>query len=166
MAKKPLDFVPTYWVYPQSMRSSEVASQAGVNIQTIRYYERRGILPEPKRSDAGYRSYDLQAVRTIRFVKCAQQLGFSLEEIDSLLELAEGGPRNCDTAKALATEKISELESKIARLSGMRDSLRRLVVTCDRTPNKRDCPLLEAIEDDAGNQGVSPGFLPAKLPSR
>ncbi|MGH9917737.1 MAG: MerR family transcriptional regulator, partial [Nitrososphaerales archaeon] len=60
------------------MRSSEVASRAGVNVQTLRYYERRGILPEPRRSDAGYRSYDAHAVRTVRFVKSAQQLGFSL----------------------------------------------------------------------------------------
>jgi DNA-binding transcriptional MerR regulator len=134
------------------MRSSEVASQAGVNIQTLRYYERRGILPEPKRSDAGYRSYDAQAVRTIRFVKCAQQLGFSLEQIDSLLELAAGGPRNCDSAKALAKEKISELDAKIVRLSAMSDSLGRLVATCDRTPNERECPILEAIEDDAVNR--------------
>jgi DNA-binding transcriptional MerR regulator len=125
-----------------------LASQAGVNVQTLRYYERRGILPEPRRSESGYRSYDDQAVRTVRFVRCAQQLGFSLEEIDSLLDLAMGGPRNCETAKTLATEKITELESKITRLSGMRDSLRRLVETCDRSPSQRDCPLLEAIEDD------------------
>ena len=87
-------------------------------------------------------------MRTVRFVKCAQELGFSLEEIDSLLELAAGGPRNCDTASKLATEKIAELEAKIARLSVMRDSLRQLVATCDRSPNKRECPILEAIEDD------------------
>ncbi|MGB9112958.1 MAG: MerR family DNA-binding protein [Acidimicrobiales bacterium] len=138
------------------MRSSEVASQAGVNVQTLRYYERRGILPLPQRSDSGYRSYDAQAVRTVRFVKCAQQLGFSLEEIDSLLELAAGGPRNCDAAKTLATEKIDELETKITRLSVMRDSLRQLVATCDRSPRKRECPLLEAIEYDAVVEGVIP----------
>jgi Hg(II)-responsive transcriptional regulator len=135
------------------MRSSEVASQAGVNVQTLRYYERRGILPEPRRSGSGYRSYDAQAVRTVRFVKCAQQLGFSLEEIDSLLELAAGGPRSCDAAKTLAAEKIGELEAKMARLSAMRDSLRQLVATCDRSPNKRECPLLEAIEDHTVIEG-------------
>jgi DNA-binding transcriptional MerR regulator len=129
------------------MRSSEVAFQAGVNVQTLRYYERRGILPEPRRSDSGYRSYDAQAVRTVRFVKSAQQLGFTLEEIDSLLELAAGGPRNCSAGKELATEKIGDLEAKIARLSIMRDSLRQLLATCDRSPNKRECPLLDAIQD-------------------
>jgi Hg(II)-responsive transcriptional regulator len=131
------------------MRSSELASRAGVNVQTLRYYERRGILPEPRRSDSGYRSYDSEAVRAVRFIKGAQQLGFSLVEIHSLLELAAGGPRNCGAAKTLATKKIRELEAKMACLSAMRDSLRQLVATCDRSPDKRDCPLLEAIEDDA-----------------
>lgn len=137
------------------MRSSELATQAGVNVQTLRYYERRGILPEPRRSESGYRSYDDQAVRTVRFVKCAQQLGFSLEEIDSLLNLAGGGPRNCVTARALAAEKITELESKIAQLSRMRDSLHCLVATCDRSPSKRECPLLAAIEHDCVMDGES-----------
>jgi DNA-binding transcriptional MerR regulator len=131
------------------VRSSDVALQAGVNVQTLRYYERRGILPEPRRSASGYRAYDAQAVRTVRFVKCAQQLGFSLEEVDVLLHLAAGGPRNCEAAKRLAVKKVGELEAKIARLSMMRDSLGRLVETCDRSPNKRECPILEAIEDDA-----------------
>jgi DNA-binding transcriptional MerR regulator len=135
------------------MRSSEVASAAGVNVETLRYYERRGILPEPQRSDCGYRSYDVQAVRTVRFVKGAQQLGFSLGEIEALLGLAAGGPRSCAAAKALATEKVGELEAKIARLTVMRDWLRRLVATCDRSPARRECPLLEAIEDDAVIEG-------------
>ena len=135
------------------MRSSEVASKAGVNVQTLRYYERRGILPEPTRSDAGYRAYDAQAVRTVRFVKGAQQLGFSLEEIDSLLELAAGGPRNCHAAKVMAADKIAQLEAKIASLSAMADSLRQLVATCDRSPSKRECPLLEAISDETALEG-------------
>jgi Hg(II)-responsive transcriptional regulator len=129
------------------MRSSQVADQAGVNVQTLRYYERRGLLPEPERSGAGYRSYDTQAVRTVRFVKRAQSLGFSLEEIDALLHLAAGGPDSCDAAKELATEKIEELERKIADLTAMRDSLGHLVATCQRSRSRRLCPLLEAIED-------------------
>jgi Hg(II)-responsive transcriptional regulator len=132
------------------MRSSQVAAEAGVNIQTLRYYERRGLLPAPERTDSCYRTYDTQALRTVRFIKRAQQLGFSLEDIDGLLELAAGGPANCDAAKTVATEKLAELEAKIASLNAMRDSLRQLVATCDRTPNKRECPLLEAIEAGDG----------------
>lgn len=86
------------------MRSSQLASEADVNVQTLRYYERRGLLPEPDRSESGYRSYDTDAVRVVRFVKSAQQLGFSLEEVDTPLHLAAGGPESCDAAKTLATE--------------------------------------------------------------
>jgi DNA-binding transcriptional MerR regulator len=138
------------------MRSSEVASRAGVNVETLRYYERRGILREPRRSASGYRSYDADAVRTVRFVKCAQELGFSLREVDSLLELAAGGPRNCDAARGLAAAKVADLEVRISRLTTMRDSLRLLVATCDRSRSRRECPLLEAIEDE----GVAAGGAP------
>lgn len=72
------------------------------------------------------------------------------------MELAAGGPRNCDTAKKLAGEKIGELEAKIARLAVMRDSLLQLVATCDRSPNRRECPLFEAIDDDTVIEGEIP----------
>ncbi|MGH9122422.1 MAG: MerR family DNA-binding protein [Acidimicrobiales bacterium] len=137
------------------MRSSEVADQAGVNVQTLRYYETPGPAPRTRALSFGYRSYDHQAVRTVRFVKRAQQLGFSLEEIDSLLDLAAGGPDNCAAAKSLAAEKLAQLEQKIASLTAMRDSLRQLVATCDRTPSRRICPLLEAIENDT-DKGETP----------
>lgn len=136
------------------MRSSQVATEAGVNVQTLRYYERRGLLPEPARSDSGYRSYDLQAVRTVRFVKRAQQLGFSLDEIESLLHLAAGGPDSCDAARALATERLEQLEDKIASLTAMRDSLRQLVATCHRSRTRRLCPLLDAIEKENGHASI------------
>lgn len=134
------------------MRSSQVAAKAGVNVQTHRYYERRGLLREPDRTDSGYRAYGDDAVRTVRFVKGAQQLGFSLEEIDTLLQLAAGGPDSCDAARELATDKLAHLEAKIASLGAMRDSLRQLVATCGRTRSRRDCPLLDAIENP-GNEG-------------
>jgi Hg(II)-responsive transcriptional regulator len=132
------------------MRTSQVAARAGVNVQTLRYYERRGLLPEPARLGSGYRSYDPGAVRTVRFVKRAQQLGFSLGEIDALLDLAAGGPASCDAAKAMAGEKLAQLEQKIADLRAMAESLRQLVATCDRSRSNRVCPLLAAIGDEAG----------------
>jgi DNA-binding transcriptional MerR regulator len=79
-------------------------------------------------------------------VKSAQQLGFSLEEIDSLLELAGGGPVHCDAAKRLATEKLAQLEQRIARLTAMSASLHRLISACERSPNKRECPLLDVLQ--------------------
>lgn len=107
----PLDSVPWYRVYPSSMRSAEVAAEAGVNVQTLRYYERRGLLAEPERLDSGYRAYGPEAVRIVRFVKRAQGLGFSLEEVESMLELASGGPASCKAARELAKQKIAQLDA-------------------------------------------------------
>ena len=100
------------------MRTGQVARQSGVNTQTLRYYERRGLLQVPPRRPSGYREYAPDAVGIIRFVKRAQELGFSLTEVESLLNLAAGGPANCDRARGLATEKLAELKGKIASLRG------------------------------------------------
>jgi DNA-binding transcriptional MerR regulator len=78
------------------MRTHEVADRAGVNAQTLRYYERRGLLAEPPRSPAGYRDYPTSVVGVVRFVKRSQELGFTLTEVEELLSLAEGGPDSCD----------------------------------------------------------------------
>lgn len=131
------------------VRTIDVAKQAGVNPQTLRYYERRGLLPEPHRTGAGYRAYDTEAVQIVRFVKHAQALGFSLAEVESLLHLARGGPVNCQAAQDLATEKLDQLDAKIAALQAMRASLERLVDTCQAPHDQRDCPLLDALDDVA-----------------
>ncbi len=111
------------------MRTGEVADQVGVNPQTLRYYERRGLLPEPPRRESGYRMYGHDAVRIVPFVKRAQELGFSLDEVESLFELAEGGPDSCDAAHRLAQQRMAELDRRIADLGAMRDALDRLVAT-------------------------------------
>jgi Hg(II)-responsive transcriptional regulator len=131
----------------------QVAQQAGVNAQTLRYYERRGLLPDPPRTVGGYRSYGPEAVRRVRFVKRAQELGFSLAEIDVLLHLADGGPESCDAARQLAEHKVAGLDAKIAALQSMRASLRRLIATCASPPAERVCPLLDSLEPDAEQDG-------------
>lgn len=131
------------------MRTGQVAARAGVNVQTLRYYERRGLLPAPTRQASGYRIYGPDAVRVVRFVKRAQQLGFSLDEVESLLELAQGGPDSCDSAHRLAVDKISDLDRRMAHLRAMRESLQRLAATCERPRQQRECPLLHSIEDTA-----------------
>ncbi len=128
------------------MRSGEVAARSGVNLQTLRYYERRGILPEPSRQPSGYRAYGADVVDVVRFIKRAQALGFTLDEIEALLGLAAGGPASCETARALATAKVAELDDRIAALSGMRAALLRLVETCDEPPRSRTCPLIAALQ--------------------
>ena len=128
------------------MRTSEVASQAHVNAQTLRYYERRGLLPEPERTRSGYRAYTPDAVRVVRFVKRAQQLGFTLDDIEELLHLADGGPASCDDTKTMARARIADLQHRIADLVGMRDALARLIDTCDQPLAERDCPILYDTE--------------------
>ncbi|WP_110317996.1 MerR family transcriptional regulator [Mycolicibacterium moriokaense] len=131
------------------MRTSEVAAQAHVNTQTLRYYERRGLLPQPERTESGYRAYTPEAVRVVRFVKRAQQLGFTLDEIEELLHLAQGGPASCAEAKAMARTRIADLGHRIEELVGMRDALTRLVDTCDQPRAERDCPILRDLETAA-----------------
>jgi Hg(II)-responsive transcriptional regulator len=128
------------------MRTGEVAEEAGVNLQTLRYYERRGLLPEPPRRESGYRIYGSEAVRIVRFVKRAQELGFSLNEVESLLDLAGGGPESCEAAQQLAQHRIADLEQRIADLVAMYDSLGRLVATCALPSAERECPLLQCID--------------------
>jgi MerR family transcriptional regulator, mercuric resistance operon regulatory protein len=127
------------------MRSGQVAEEAGVNIQTLRYYERRGLLARPRRLDSGYRAYAPETVDSVRFIKRAQELGFALSEIETLLDLSRGGPRDCDQALVLANGKIAELDRKIASLQAMRDSLGRLVATCQLPRKERECPIIQSI---------------------
>jgi Hg(II)-responsive transcriptional regulator len=136
------------------MRSGETAHQAGVNVQTLRYYERRGLLRPPARRESGYREYPSDAVRVVRFVKRAQELGFTLTEVETLLGLANGGPDSCDAAQELAAEKISELDSKIGSLIAMKESLQTLLETCARPRRQRECPLIQSIEAESIKVGI------------
>jgi MerR family mercuric resistance operon transcriptional regulator len=126
-----------------------VAEQAGVNTQTLRYYERRGLLPEPDRSRSGYRAYTADAVATVRFIKRAQRLGFTLDDIEDLLHLAEGGPEQCDSVRSMVSTRIVDLDRRIAELRTMRDALDRLVATCDQPRDQRECPILHEIAVDS-----------------
>jgi len=140
------DSVPGYRVMLVGVRTSEVATQAQVNTQTLRYYERRGLLPKPERTRSGYRAYTPDAVRLVRFVKRAQQLGFILDDIEDLLHLAQGGPDSCDDARTMAHARIADLQLRIDELVGMRDALGRLIDICDQPRAERVCPILRDIE--------------------
>jgi Hg(II)-responsive transcriptional regulator len=127
------------------MRTSELAGRAGVNSETLRYYERRGLLVKPPRTSGGYRDYPAATVELLRFIKGAQELGFTLDEVKELLHLNGGGPDGCDAARALAEARQADMEARIADLQRMRDSLADLVATCDLPRADRSCPLLAAI---------------------
>jgi Hg(II)-responsive transcriptional regulator len=132
------------------MRTSELAGRAGVHPETLRYYERRGLLDEPPRTLGGYRNYSDAAVDLLRFIKRAQDLGFTLDEVEELLHLNSGGPDGCDAARALAEARKADLEARIADLQRMRDSLADLIATCDLPRTDRSCPLLAAIDTPEG----------------
>ncbi|AEV73430.1 MULTISPECIES: heavy metal-responsive transcriptional regulator [Mycolicibacterium] len=134
------------------MRTSEVATQAQVNTQTLRYYERRGLLPEPERTRSGYRAYTADAVRVVRFIKRAQQLGFTLDDIEDLLHLAHGGSASCEETRAMARTRITDLQRRIDELVGMRDALARLIDTCGQPRAERNCPILLDIETAAAQR--------------
>lgn len=128
------------------MRTSQVAKQAGVNTETLRYYERRGLLEQPPRTPGGYRDYPATAVELLRFIKRAQELGFTLDEVEELLHLDSGGPDSCDAARALAVSRKADLDARIADLQQMSSSLGELLETCDLPRADRSCALLGAIE--------------------
>jgi len=140
-----LDYVRDYGVDDRAMRSSELAKKAAVNAETLRYYERRGLLHVPPRSPAGYRDYPPAAVGVLRFIKRAQKLGLTLDQIDELLHLDSGGPDNCDAARVLAENHKVDLEQRIRDLRRMRDSLAELIATCELPRADRRCALLDAL---------------------
>ncbi len=132
----------------ETIRIGEVAERAGVNVQTLRYYERRGLLKNPRRLPSGYRTYSPEAVRVVRFIKNAQELGFTLHEIQDLLRLREARPRNRAKVRAMALGKIRDIEEKTRRLRAIRKALGVLVDSCDCRSKPLECPILEALDDE------------------
>ena len=126
---------------------SEAADQAGVNVQTLRYYERRGLLPKAPRRASGYREFPDEAVRVVRFIKRAQDLGFSLDEVEELLRLRKSRVRSRRHIRNVAQRRIRQIEDKIAELENMRGALRTLVHACHKG-DTLECPIIEALETD------------------
>lgn len=129
------------------LRIGEVARQAGVNVQTLRYYERRRLLEKPTRSGSGYREYPPVTVGLIRFIKRAQDLGFALNEVKSLIALRGAAGRNRREARALAEARIRDIDRKMTRLQAMRRALAGLVGECACREDGPMCPIIEALDD-------------------
>lgn len=127
----------------------QVAAAAAVNIQTIRYYERRGLFATPRRTGSGYRQYAEDAVTRLRFIKHAQELGFSLKEIQELLALRVRHSAACDSVERTTRQKIELVDRKIRVLGRIRDTLEQLAAACASRRPTDDCPILEALEDHA-----------------
>ena len=123
-----------------------LAKAAGVNVETIRYYQRRGLVDEPSKPLGGYRRYAPSAVSRVRFIKRAQQLGFTLDEVTGLLRLEDG--RSCRETRLLAEHKLAVIEQRIADLTRMRRMLRGLIAACGAGQRPRSCPIIATLSAD------------------
>ncbi len=127
------------------MRIGEVAARTEVTIETLRYYERIGLLPAASRQPSGYRQYERDALMRVRFIRSAQDLGFTLQEIGALLGLWAQTGRSCGAVEKRATKTLERIDSKIRDLKRMRSALARYVNACRDRPSLEECPLLSAL---------------------
>lgn len=130
------------------MKIGELATRAEVGIDTVRYYERQGLLPQPLRQASGYRRYDQTDVARLSFVRRAKALGFTLVEIRELLALSSHPEDDMGTLKAAATAKLADVEAKLAELARIRDGLRTLVAACPGHGALEQCPILNALAEN------------------
>lgn len=137
---------------PAQVTIGRLSTRAAVNIETVRYYERIGLLPSPPRTEGGHRLYSELHVKRLTFVRRARELGFTLEEIRALLRLADERPPSCARARSLATKHLADVREKIADLKRMERVLTQTVALC-KEGDRPDCPLLEALfrENGAGS---------------
>lgn len=130
----------------ENLTIGTLAKRGSVNVETIRYYQRRGLLQEPAKPQGGFRRYTPDAVRRVRFIKRAQTLGFTLEEIMGLFTLDER--KACSETRGIASHKLELIEEKIADLSKMKRALSRLVRACDAASAGAPCPIIHLLADD------------------
>ena len=132
----------------RSLTISRVAREGGVNLETIRYYERAGLLPKPPRTAAGYRLFPKETSRRLRFIKRAQELGFSLKEIRELLSLRTKPSTKRADIRVLTEAKITDIDQKIRTLEAMKKSLQRLTERCTGRGSVAACPIIESLDGE------------------
>lgn len=132
----------------QTFTIGELAGAVGVNVQTVRYYERRGLLPKPKRRASGYREYLASDVARLEFIRRAQALGFTLSEIEQLLALRVDPRTTPQDVHRAVEEKIEAVEEKIRDLTRISGALRKMAASCHAHGPLGDCPFLEALESE------------------
>ena len=123
-----------------------LAKRAKVNVETIRYYQRRDLLEEPAKPSAGFRRYPSETVKRVRFIKRAQSLGFTLDDVTGLLTLDE--TKACTETRGIAAHKLELIEEKIADLAKMKKALSRLIRACDASSSGAPCPIIHVLADD------------------
>jgi len=127
----------------EELTIGRLAKAAGVNVETIRYYQRRGLVDEPSKPLGGHRRYAQSAASRVRFIKRAQQLGFTLDEVTGLLRLEDG--QSCRETRMLAERKLAVIEVRIADLNRMRRLLKGLIAECVAGQRPRSCPIIATL---------------------
>lgn len=130
------------------MKISDLARRAGVGVETIRFYERKGLVPRPQRPATGYRDYGDESTRRVRFIRRAQELGFSLAEVRQLMALRADPRVMCDDVRATAHARIAGIDAKIDALQRMRTALQLLALRCPGEGPTDECPILDSIDDE------------------
>lgn len=131
------------------MKIGELSSRSGLSVDTIRFYEKQGLRPPPRRTDANSRMYDADTPRRLIFIRKARDLGFTLQEIGQLLALSEDGHAGAGDVKERAQAKLGDLDRKIAEMQEMRRSLEKLVGACSGRGTSQECPILAALADES-----------------
>lgn len=129
-----------------TMTSGQLAKEAGVNVETLRFYERKGLLEEPIRLESGHRRYSPDVIARIQFIKNAQDLGFSLREIQELLDLRVTPGSTAADVRGRVLTKITDVDRRIKRLHAIKKSLTLLVATCSDRSSASDCPILDNLD--------------------
>ena len=123
----------------------QVAKAANVNVETIRFYERRGLVVQPPTPSQGYREYDSETVERVRFIRQAQEIGFSLREVQELVALRSDPCGDCADVRARATAKLNDVNAKIAQLHRVRSALETLIAACPGKGAVESCSILEEL---------------------
>jgi MerR family mercuric resistance operon transcriptional regulator len=136
----------------KNLTIGQLAKKAQVNVETVRYYERRGLIPRPPRRESGYRQYSQDAIARIQFIKRAKELGFSLNEISELLSLRVALDTTCGDVKRQAEIKIADIEEKIRTLQRIKKALTKLVALCSGHGPTSECPIMEVLDTKEENR--------------
>lgn len=129
----------------EGLTTAKLAKEGGVNVETIRYYERHGLLPKPPRTPSGYRVFSGDSVQRLRFIRRAQELGFTLNEIRELLAIKVRRGSSCDDVRRRAQAKIADVDAKIRHLEAIREALRDITSTCSGEGPATNCSILDAL---------------------
>jgi len=133
----------------RALKTSELAAKAQLNKETIRFYEKKGLLPDPVRTDGGYRQYSQKDLERLVFIKNAKELGFALSEIKELLAIADGDIYECCDVRQIAESKIDHINNQLKHLKKLKTTLTKLVTECQQSKTIRNCPIIESLSQGA-----------------